>query len=108
LLEPFRPRPGFTPIARHQAMKRLANRLRRPPALCRLRSHVKFEAGRLRVIEIWLVPARIAAADWDDDEPAVAISLRSLTIDPPAYEEEKDHHRRCRVARLGETLPTWV
>jgi hypothetical protein len=87
LIYPFRPRPGFVPMPRHTALKRLANKLRSPPALGRLRAVAKFEAGELRVVELWAKPAKLEHDDWAEDEPALAILLRSITIRPPEFAE---------------------
>jgi hypothetical protein len=83
-------------MPRHDAMKRLANRLRAPPALDRLRVMAKFDEGKLRIIEIWVVPARLEHSAWAEDEPAVAISIRSITIQPPEFVETN-----LRIAGIG-------
>jgi hypothetical protein len=47
----------------------------------------KFEAGELRVVEVWAIPARLEHETWAEDEPALALLLRSITIHPPEFAE---------------------
>jgi hypothetical protein len=96
LVAPFRPTPGWQPMPRHTALKRLANRLRTPPALCRLRAVARFDAGELRVVELWAKPARLEHDAWAEDELALALLVRSITIRPPEF-VETNH----RIAGLG-------
>jgi len=95
LIAPFRPRPGFQPIPKHTHLKRLANKLR-APSLCRLRAVARFEPGELRVVEVWSIPARLEHETWTEDEPALALLLRAVTINPPAFAESN-----VRFAGIG-------
>src|SRR5712691_10811852 len=88
LLAPFRPRPGWTPMPRHAALRSLAARWRALPAFGRLRLVTSFDSGKLQIVELCVVPCRIEAPTWDDDEPALAIKLTTVAIKPPEFEEK--------------------
>jgi hypothetical protein len=96
LLRPFRPRPGFTPIPKHAHLVLLSERLRHLRALCRLRAAAKFDDGHLRVMEIWAVPAKLEHDDWNETEPALALVVRLIKIEPPGYTEKDE-----RIAAVG-------
>jgi hypothetical protein len=88
LLAPFRPRPGFTPMPRHAALRRLAARWRALPALGRLRCVIANDPGHLQIVELRVTPSRVVAAAWSEDEPALAIKLTTIAIKPPQFEEK--------------------
>jgi hypothetical protein len=88
LLAPFRPRPGFTPMPRHAALRRMAARWRRLPAFGRLRLVISADPGHLQILELRVTPSRIEADGWDEDELALAIKLTTIAIRPPQFEEK--------------------
>jgi hypothetical protein len=96
LLRPFRPTANFRPVPRHIHLQTLSERLRHPRALCRLRGAAKFEAGHLRVMEIWAVPATLEHDDWHETEPALALMVRLIRIEPPNFVEKDE-----RVVAVG-------
>jgi hypothetical protein len=80
--------PRLRPGPRKAHLERLARRWRALPSLGRLRLATRFEDGRLHIAELRLVPSKIEAAGWDGGEPALAIALQSIKIEPPAYAEK--------------------
>jgi len=87
LLQPFRPVAGFTPMPRHDHLRRLARRWRALPAFGRLRLVAKFDFGKLQIVELRVAPAGIVAAGWSEEEPAFAVMLRTVAIAPPEFVE---------------------
>ncbi len=90
LIAPFRARPGFAPMPPHAWLRALAQDWRALPGFGRLRLFAEFdrEAG-LRIAELRVVPSRIKLAGWTEDEPAVAVELRSVVIRPPDFKDAK-------------------
>jgi hypothetical protein len=96
LIAPFRPRNYPRDPPRDTALKRLGARLRSVPAFCRLRAAVDLSAGRLQVVELWVIPAKLEHESWDADEAALALAVRSLTIAPRDFAE-----KNTRIAGIG-------
>lgn len=73
LLAPLRPRPGFAASPSDRYFRDLARRWRRLPGVGRLRLFAEATAGGLDIVEFRLIPMKITAADWEDDEPALGV-----------------------------------
>ncbi len=87
LLAPMRPRPGFSPMPSHAYLRGVARAWRRLPPLGRLRLSCTAEGGALRIVELPVVPMRIAAPGWDEDEPAIGVGLVTVEVRPPRLTE---------------------
>lgn len=88
LLEPFRPRPGFTPMPSRLHLRRLAHQWRRLPANFRLGCRTDVDRnGRLQIAETRLQASKLRLPFWSDDEPGLSIVLLTVAIVPPLYAE---------------------
>jgi hypothetical protein len=85
---PLRPREDFAPIYGRSVLRVAAARWRALPAFGRLHQVTQLAAGKLELIDLRVEPSRIEAERWDADEPALALSLRTIVIEPPAYDEK--------------------
>lgn len=89
LVAPLRPRPGFLPMPKHALLREFPAVWKRGmPAFGRLRLVAGFEGGKLQVVELRTEPMAITAAGWSEDEPAIAVILKTLVIRPPEFEEK--------------------
>jgi hypothetical protein len=88
LIFPLRPRPDFAPQYGPRMLHLAASRWRALPDLGRLRLVARLEAGKLDLAELRLVPSRIDAARWSEDEPALGVMLRTVAVAPPTFEEK--------------------
>jgi hypothetical protein len=87
LLEPFRPRPGFTPMPRKARIELLSKCWQAMPSYGRLRIVYSHVGSKFSLAEFRAEPAEIYAENWHANEPAIGVSLRVITIDPPRFEE---------------------
>jgi hypothetical protein len=87
LLLPFRPRPGFVPMPRKTRVAALAECWKAMPSYGRLRLVCNHTGNKFSLAEFRYEPAVIFSAGWAEDEPAIGVSIRMLTIEPPRFAE---------------------
>jgi hypothetical protein len=98
LLAPFRPRPGFVPWPRHTMLRSLARRWGALPRGNRFPSAAKrcCDVGKIELADLWLKPSRLLQPGWSDNELAITLSLRIVSIEPPSFSDES-----LIVAQIG-------
>jgi hypothetical protein len=88
LISAFRPRPGFIPIPRHAMIAKLARRWRALPGGNRLSSVIRCAAGKLEIVEMRASPWRLSCPGWEDDELAILLTLRAISLAPPVFSDD--------------------
>jgi hypothetical protein len=87
MLAPLRPRAGFKPMPRHDALRQIRDRFSHLPEFGRLDVVSDFSEGKLKLAELRLTPTRLRFAEWQDEDWETAISVTSTVaiVQPPHF-----------------------
>jgi hypothetical protein len=90
LLAPLRPKGNFTPIPTHSRLQRVAEEWWAMPAFARLGLIADFADGALKIAELRArrVRMRFTARNDGEAELALAVELKLVRMQPPAFREE--------------------
>jgi len=91
LIRPLRPKPGFTPMARHAFLRRIAAEWGALPSAGRLGLVAEFSADDgLRIADLRCRSVRMQLPGWADggDELGIAVTLTLVGCRPPLFVHE--------------------